>query len=224
MKYTIVILFSFFFAMQCNAQIGIIFGYKTFNPKGLNDDFQTLLNAEPYPLAGWQIGVNYWFRLKKLRIEFLPEITTSEHKRNFNNSSFEHRQYGFHFNTDFYIFNLKGDCNCPTFSKDGNIFGKGFFLEVSPGAVYLYNKRVDKSFPSSYEGNSWVVGGSIGAGLDLGFSDIFTVTPIARLHHYPNFTWEEVLASPNDKYNLNQYFIGLRFRLHFDEMAKARYR
>ncbi|MBI5913880.1 MAG: hypothetical protein HY842_00755 [Bacteroidetes bacterium] len=222
MKKTAVFLLFFALASQCFSQVGIVGGYKTFHADGWNDLFAAGLNDTPYPMPGWQIGVDYWFRLKKRRIEFAPEASVAFFKKTFQEGKVEHRQAGLHFNTDVYIFDLAGDCNCPTFSKDGNVFGKGFFLEVSPGVVFLSNKNTTYDDPGTAE--EFAFGGSVGAGLDLGFSNVFTITPIARYHYYPNLTWYEALTTESLTTDLTQLFLGLRFRVHFKEINKYGHR
>ncbi|MCC6723161.1 MAG: hypothetical protein IT258_01535 [Saprospiraceae bacterium] len=226
MKKVLTVSLSLIFSLQCIGQVGIIAGYKTFNAPGFNDGLGAILDDTPYPIGGWQAGLDYWFRLKKRRIEFMPELAFSRYVYSIQTSKMDLKQVGFHFNTAFYIFDLASDCNCPTFSKDGNMFGKGFFIELSPGLVYMNNKvEGEFLFEPFYTKNSWAPGGSIGAGLDLGFSDLFTITPIARLHYYPG-VYSLAAFEPAEKpeTDLRQFFIGLRFRLHFKEIAKARYR
>ena len=226
MKNLFTIAAFFLLASSCIAQLGFVGGYKTFNPSGWNDSFQADLNQEPYPIGGWHAGVDYWFRLKKRRIEFMPEASFSRFEEQFGTRSQDHVQFGFHFNTAIYLFDLASDCNCPTFSKDGNFFGKGFFLELSPGLVYLQNRLEDESpLFDGFEGEELAVGGSIGAGLDLGVSKLMTMTPLARFYFYPKTDWDSDLQPANfSSSDLKQLFLGIRLRLHFKEFAKARYR
>jgi hypothetical protein len=229
MKNAVAFILSLFMAFQANAQFGLVAGYKTFNAPEFDDYIQSTSNYSPYPITGWQAGIDYWFRLKKRRIEFAPELTYSQFNQSSQNDDFSLRQFGLHFNVDVYIFDLAGDCNCPTFSKDGNLFSKGFFLEVSPGAMFVNNKMEKEStlvpFNVFHYKNSWAPGGSIGAGLDLGFSDLFTITPLVRFHYYPRiFSLESLESASNPESRLQQFFIGLRLRFHFKEVAKYRYR
>lgn len=211
---------------SCMAQLGFVGGYKTLNPSGWNESFQADLNEEPYPMSGWHIGVDYWFRLKKRRIEFMPETSFAKFEEQFGTRSQAHTQVGFHFYTAFYLFDMASDCNCPTFSKDGNLFGKGFFLEVSPGLVYLKNSLEDESpLLEKFEGEEFAFGGSIGAGLDIGVSKLITLTPLARYNFYLNTDWDYDLQPASfSSTDLKQLFFGIRLRLHFKEFAKARYR
>ncbi len=217
--------FLLLLASQCLAQIGLVAGYKTFNPAAWNTQFEATLNETPYAMPGWQVGLDYWFRLKKRRIEFAPEVSVARFQGAFDQGTLEHLQAGLHFNTDIYVLDLAGDCNCPTFSKDGNFFSKGFFVELGPGVVFVRNKIQDSNpISGMMNGDEFAAGGSIGAGLDLGFSDLFTLTPIARFHYYPGLDWNYSLTSAGLHADLKQLFLGLRLRLHFKEFAKARYR
>jgi hypothetical protein len=226
MKSILSFFIGLFLAGHCLGQIGLMAGYKTFNAPKWEEPFEALLNESPYPNAGWQVGMDYWFRLKKRRIEFTPEVSFANFKHSFSEGEMRMRQFGFHFNTAVYLFDLASDCNCPTFSKDGNVLGKGFFLEVSPGITYLQNDLDWVTITRyTYPHKSLAFGGSIGAGLDIGFSDLFTVTPLARFYFYP-FTnsLDDLQPEGIEGTELKQVFAGLRFRLHFKEMAKARYR
>jgi hypothetical protein len=227
MKISIAIIAFVFVASQCFSQLGFVGGYKTFNPDGWNKLENDLQVVAPYPFSGWQVGIDYWFRLKKRRVEFAPELSFSHYQNQLERGKLDHTMVGFHFNTDVFVFDLASDCNCPTFSKDGNLFTKGFFLEVSPGMVFTRNK-LDALNLNDVEINlsedRIAFGGSVGAGLDIGFSDLFTISPIARFHYYPNFDWEEGFNDPGLQSDLKQLFLGLRLRLHFEEFAKARFR
>ncbi len=226
MKSILSFFIGLFLAGHCLGQIGLMAGYKTFSAPKWEESFGTLLNESPYPSAGWQVGMDYWFRLKKRRIEFTPEVSFANFKQSFSGGEMAMRQFGFHFNTAVYLFDLASDCNCPTFSKDGNVLGKGFFLEVSPGITYLSNEFAGETTVGPYyPEKSMAFGGSIGAGLDIGFSDLFTVTPLARFYFYPSTNSLDNLQPEGiEETEVKQIFAGLRFRFHFKEMAKARYR
>ena len=86
-----------------------------------------------------EFGVDYWFRLKNHRIEFMPEVamglkTSSSYSAVGADLSFSY--FAFNFNTQIYAFDLVGDCDCPTFSKQGPSLNKGFFFSLAPGIIY----------------------------------------------------------------------------------------
>ncbi len=226
MKNTFAFFLGLFFVVQCNAQLGFVAAYKTFDAPGWEASLGSILNEAPYPKSGWDVGLDYWFRLKKRRIEFMPEVSFASYKHDFSNGESRLKQFGLHFNTAIYVFDLASDCNCPTFSKDGNLIGKGFFVELSPGVSYFSNEIIGESTIGAYYPRKVIaLGGSIGAGLDLGFSDLFTVTPIARFFFYPSVqNLDDLQPAQTVETDVKQVFVGLRFRLHFKEMAKARYR
>lgn len=91
----------------------------------------------------------------------------------------------FDFNTAIYPFDFAGDCHCPTFSKDGELIKKGFFFELQPGLGYQVLKRLrtDPDDPAKLPIRSknivFKLGGA--AGLDMGFSEHFTVTPMLSM-------------------------------------------
>ena len=189
---------------------------------GWNEEFQATYQQTPYPVSGPQIGLTYWFRLKKRRIEFAPELSAAKFKSNFEEVEFQHQQFSFFFNTDFYIFDLKSDCNCPTWSKDGNLFSKGFFIELSPGVTAFRNK-ISSELGQNKEGTEFTIGGGIGAGLDLGITDLFTITPIFRYYYFPEVDWYFGLKKANEKNPVSQVFIGLRLRANLKEFKSRRF-
>ncbi len=221
MKNIVVALVLVFFASPSFCQLGVVGGVKSFNVNGWNPQFK----EPPYPLAGWQVGLDYWFRLKKRRIEFVPELNFSKHQKDFQSGKLEHSALGLQFNVDFYVFDLASDCNCPTFSKDGSLLSKGFFMELSPSVIVAKNKsKFGGPIYKETVGTEVSFGGSIGVGLDFGFSDMFTITPIARFYYFPNFDWNDEFFPVGKPSDLTQILLGIRLRLYFDEIGKPRYR
>lgn len=139
----------------------------------------------------------YWFRLKKKRVEFLPEIG---YYHSFNTSSLQPgltpdlQAFYLQFNTDIYFFDFGSDCNCPTFSKQGDLLQRGFFVEVSPGIEFrklgmdyldgnVLSRRIFKTTVPKIYG---------GLGFDIGASDLITVTPYAGVTYAFNTAWDGV--------------------------------
>ena len=171
-----------------------------------------------------EIGLDYWFRLKNYRIEFMPEVsmglkTSTEYLNQEASTNFSY--FAFNFNTHIYLFDLTGDCDCPTFSKQGPSLKKGFFLSIAPGV--LYNKKeisLDQVEPS-YASNQANFRIGIGAGYDIGLSDLFTITPIISYNLTPGVAFNELgqmfspfppdgPGNPNNS-GLNQIQFQLRF-------------
>ena len=128
---------------------------------------------------GYSVGIDYWLRLPQKRIEFYPELRYSLYRSDTGvllGGQFlvvSSNSIALIANTHFYVLDFLGDCDCPTFSKQGGLVKKGFFFSVSPGLYY--HKKSSDIFLGKLESISPVVG--IGAGLDIGVSDLITVTP-----------------------------------------------
>jgi len=234
MKKLSLFLVLLFFFQILNAQFGISAGYKPITAK----NWERVIGEHPSNLSGNEsnesfangihLGVDYWFRLKNYRVEFVPELsfsrftriyTLGEGKEDFFNAQF----LGLHFNTNFYILDLKGDCDCPTFSKEGNSLEKGFFIQLAPGVDYIFNSY--KTDGNSQKANDIVPSVGIGIGIDFGLNDLLTVTPMVKIHHYFNAEWEglntiyeptKLISEDLNTNNVTQLFAGLRIGLRLD--------
>lgn len=144
----------------CKAQFGL-------NARYIKPNFSDVENENivKFGIGG---GIDYWFRLKTKRIEFMPEIGYENFETNI--PGLKMNSFYFMFKTNFYLLNFNEDCNCPTFSKDGNTISKGFFISIAPEV---------KSFTTEFiEKESTIVGGVVlGAGIDFGITELLTITP-----------------------------------------------
>jgi len=96
-------------------------------------------------------GISYWLRLKNYRVEFHPTAYVTNSKQSIElydqltteGSTFPEYSratqngFGLEVPIHFYFLDIEGDCNCPTFSKDGNFFTKGLYAYISPGVRRL---------------------------------------------------------------------------------------
>lgn len=167
------------------------------------------------PGNGFSAGLDYALRMQKVRLELIPELnfswlTTSAAKgletRNHWYSLFVHLQA--------YPFDLKGDCDCPTFSKQGNIFKKGFFLAVAPGLSYQRNTLyIQPGSPTPALIDRYLaVSTGIGAGLDIGISEQLTISPLAMWRYFPRLKWANLplQGAEQEEVSLAQWQAGLR--------------
>ncbi len=146
------------------------------------------------------VGLDYWFRVKDKRIEFFPEIAYSLKSEvtsadGLDPFSLERSRFGFGINTHFYVLDFGGDCNCPTFSKQGDLIQKGFFLMVNPGIdfnQYKLNGGTENTEVSKHSDIAFRMG--LGAGLDIGINDLLTITPFVVMNYYPSLNPESVTA------------------------------
>ena len=166
---------------SASAQIGFSAGYSSVQTRfEYVDDFT---GFSPSYFG----GVDYWFRLKNYRVEFYPEISYLQSGKEAyindlnNGEKMEHRLSlaAGKMNVRFYPLNFKGDCNCPTFSKQGKTFEKGFFLFLTAGVNQM---RVQAKSDLTQYGDDKAILLTYGAGLglDLGVTDFLTVTPFLR--------------------------------------------
>lgn len=165
---------------------------------------------------GAEVAVHYWFRLKNQRIEFSPTIyyataETVEAESNFN-------EYGFQFKTNIYPFDFTGDCDCPTFGKQGPALQKGLFLQLSPG----YSRYSFAWQPEADRENSGGFSLGAGIGIDFGVSNFLTISPFAGLRYgfasYNEINVNDVVNAPPiiKSAKLTTIQLGLTATFRFD--------
>ena len=192
-----------------------------------------ILEEQLFNQDGIQASLEYAFRLKQKRLEFHPGIG---YRTTFNKDAFEGyiNSVDFDFNTAIYPFDFAGDCHCPTFSKDGELVKKGFFFEVSPGVAYqtVHRTKITTSLNPHVQERVNINSSEVifkigaGAGLDIGISEQFTLTPMVSM------TWlssEDWLGLDGQDYNgtatLDDYaYIGAGLRLAYKPDPKRRRR
>ena len=192
-----------------------------------NEKWDVVLNPiEDHKLIpnNFGIGVDYWFRLKNYRVEFLPEINYAYTKKDvtFQEGALgeiKWQRIGFQFNTNIYLLNIKGDCNCPTFGKQDPLFKKGLYVQISPGIAHLKSELNDQLISSIKSQTVGTVG--IGLGLDIGISQYFTITPWIRHGFELGLDWAdlalfEVSSESDYKINQNTTTFGLRMGYRYD--------
>jgi len=178
---------------------------------------------------GFQASIEYSFRLKQKRIEFHPGLGYR--------TAFQLETYDGYFsaldldlNIAIYPFDFAGDCDCPTWSKEGTLIKKGFFLEVSPGISYQTIHR-DKfiSFadplPEPIKSSDFVLKIGAAVGLDIGISEQFTLTPMFSVTMLSDNEWSGLHRSGSTG-NLDDYTYlgaGLRFAYKPDPKRRRRF-
>lgn len=130
---------------------------------------------------GYELAVNYWFRLPKQRVEFLPTLYYAQSSDDWSSpdDNVYLKEFGAQLKMNLYPFDFLGDCDCPTFGKQGPQLEKGFFLQLA-GGYSFYQGDFDVEVASPIiEGNGFNFGGGIG--MDIGISNLLTITPIASV-------------------------------------------
>jgi hypothetical protein len=209
------------------AQFGVSAGYQVNQTDGWKIDFDGIVSETV--TNGYSIGLDYWFRLKDKRIEFLPELNYSAFESTTNPAIADYRIefFSFYFNTNIYLLDLLNDCNCPTFSKQNDFFKKGFFIRVSPGLTIPNFEYVNEQ---EVQLGNLQPNVALGLGLDIGLTDIVTLTPLITARYIPEAKWKAsfpyngTLPSGEEIGNgvieptttLWQYYAGLRLGFRLD--------
>lgn len=127
----------------------------------------------------FSIGPSYWFRIKSKRIEFNPAVLFDYQSFSYSGSdpvsTFKEYQLAISFPIMFYPLDFNNDCNCPTFNKSGQFFEKGFHFILYASIPYaIFSPEIDaenrSNAPMRYQFG-------IGAGLDVGISKKWTLSP-----------------------------------------------
>lgn len=169
--------------------------------------------------VGTEVALNYWFRLPKQRIEFLPTLYYA--RSGFENSEAYLAEYGAQMKVNVYPFDFLGDCDCPTFGKQGPQLQKGLFLQVSGGyALYDLNSGLGFDVASQENSQGATFGGAIG--IDFGLSNLVTLTPIAGVRFGTVPYVDSGLANQGgiitevERSNLTTFHAGLLVSFRFD--------
>ena len=149
-----------------------------------------------------EVTLAYWFKLKNKRVEFQPGISFAWNHENANvidgsNYDYKWNSYYLDVPVHFYLLDFEGDCNCPTFSKDGSFFEKGVYVYVSPGIGYHdiqssldYGNLAGGIF--NVESDNTAINGRIaaGVGVDIGLFDLLTISPSIGFAYGSSIQWD----------------------------------
>lgn len=230
MKSNYLLFLCFFCSTALSAQLGLHAAYSQLSLGEWNDIFEeSRFDFSNENLdRSFQYGVDYKFRLPKKRVEFFPTLAMANYQAIANNSAEEIAQldlknYQFTVNTNIYILNFDGDCDCPTFSKQEPIVQKGFFVQVSPGVSFSSHEFSLRETILKNNDFSFHIG--LGIGLDIGVSKFLTVTPFARAKRHFGMDWEELNNSltgtkpiaQEENTNMMQYEAGIRLGIHWKQ-------
>ncbi len=190
MRFYLILLSFAAFLPSSYSQFGVRVKYQNSRYADLEQKIATNLNENGGVWnIGFEAGLDYWFRLKKQRIEFMPEASIGRSVSTFSKATLIDAVanfYQFQVHTHFYPMDFKDNCNCPTFSRQGAGFEKGFFIHITPGLMYqqaTFNfdeRAIKKAVEPKFD--QTVLKFGVGAGVDIGFSDLFTLTPIVSYY------------------------------------------
>jgi hypothetical protein len=195
MKKLMLFILVCFLSLGIKAQIGVHF--KTISTKGSEWNriiSLDLLNQEKVFAFGVEYGVDWWLRLKKYRIEWTPEFSYGKAESNYvtrggNQRTYKLQTLNFILNNNIYIFDLK-EPDCPRYGLQGDIFKKGFFLQISPGITQFKQDFSIEGSQVETKTTTFKVG--IGAGMDFVIGNIISITPYVKMNFYPLVEWDQL--------------------------------
>lgn len=207
-------------------QFGIRANYSKLNYPGINKVYGTSNEVVLNPQ--FEAGIDYWFRLKEKRLEFMPELAYNSSSSTISEIDVKHTMFLFYVNAHVYPFDFAGDCNCPTFSKEGNSIKKGFFIQLAP-VIGVSAKRYGAVVDTVQGTKDLTYGIRGGLGVDFGVSDIITITPIVSYAYLASQDWSSLsrIASPTSEElttNVSGLQAGIRLGLRFDYKGSKRRR
>ena len=174
-------------------------------------------NEENIQLAGG--GIDYTFRLKNYRVEFFPALVylngSSKYpdENTLGENTLNLTTLGIQFNTHFYLFDIEGDCHCPTWSKDGDFLKKGFYLSLSLNGYNTMFKEEGIPDINLYYGAL-----AIGLGIDIGLAKKITLTPSLQYELQQRKTISPGFISLENKQNtVSNLILGLRLGYSFKD-------
>ena len=202
--------------LSASAQFGVKASYN-FHSSPLDVITSNADNNLPAVDNAPEIALNYWFRLPTKRVEFTPTIFFSP--TNISNTPNKLNMYGAEMKVNVYPFDFGGDCDCPTFGKQGPHLEKGLFLQLSGGyARYQPAGASEASIVANGRGATF----GAGVGVDFGLSNLITLTPMASFRRGPGLYEGIPFTDENDeplafgKKSLTTYQLGLQLSFRFD--------
>lgn len=205
--YVVAAMFSFGIG-QVISQVGLSAAVGNYRFPGFESGSNDFIENTVGSTVVAELGIFYWTRLKERRIEFLPELNFT---RKLSGLDFNALQV--YVNTRIYPLDFLNDCHCPTFSKQNDVFKKGFFVMISPGAgMYAFDEDDWKA----------IFSGKVGVGLDLGVSETVTISPILFHTWQSKGQWDNARLSDggnpiNMETRMGYFGGGIQALLRFDK-------
>lgn len=225
MKLLKVLLIGFlplFFAQNAVAQIGFSGTYTS-----VNTDFEFDKDFPGFA-PSYTFGVDYWFRLKNQRVEFYPQLSMLRSSKeeyasvNFGGetSGQQFNMYSLKLNTRVYPFDFNGDCNCPTWKKEGPTFNKGFYFLATFGGGML-DQIGFRNGEESESSAATAISYGVGMGLDFGLSKFLTISPFLTYERTTSTDWIlhpcDICDQFPDNSILNPFSVGLHLQYRWKE-------
>lgn len=202
MRFCFVFLSILFFSFAANAQFSAQYKYGITKTDAQIEHGRLVSDSEVHDLTH-EVSLAYWFKLKEKRVEFHPAVvygTNKDERTGIDANTQQYHWQSFYLEVPMHIYPLDfdGDCNCPTFSKDGNVFEKGVFVYAAPALGYhlfddFYSTDLSVGGPQfMVDSNNSAINfrGTLGVGIDIGLGDLLTITPSVGFGYSTAIGWD----------------------------------
>lgn len=203
--------FMIFQTLSVNAQLGLNVSYTNETlPEMKLEEIRDVGSV-----AAIVSALSYEISIPNYRVNFYPSLAVARsinHAGIFDQDLNQYR-YGVGLPIKFYVLDIEGDCNCPTFSQRSDFFAKGFFFELM-AAHWLTRTEIDLK-DDIQSGTSTEFG--LGAGLDIGLSDRFTFCIFGRSTWVLNHSLNKIsdLESVDAQYS-RAWYAGIEMRYYLN--------
>ncbi|MEM9546127.1 MAG: hypothetical protein AAGA77_09140 [Bacteroidota bacterium] len=210
----VIVVFVCFFG-QVNAQIGFRAKYNMNSFPAWDNRIEENRGEEFDDIfqSGVELGIDYQFRLKNVRIEFLSEfaIGLKMEPEVIHGFDLEFSYLAFMLHSHIYLFDLKR--TNASQSKTISAFKKNFFISLSTGILdnrKLSHYSVLLNIPVPYKNTNLRMG--IGAGYDLIETNQLTITPSISYMYSPGIEFYSLPYSDRNNTNTSNLH-QLQFQL-----------
>ncbi|HRQ30754.1 MAG TPA: hypothetical protein PLU49_11805 [Saprospiraceae bacterium] len=225
-----IIILALFFSTDLFSQLGFYAAYQ-------QSDFKTWKEMVTDELEqggdllkhGFQVGVDYGFGLKTVRIDLYPGIffrlSTSEQSsssatNNINYFENSLSQLGLGLQANIYPLDLlsRQSMECPSFYRGAEKFTKGWFIAAKPSMIYSSKSGYFSNYLIEFIGkpvSKIIIDFTLGTGLDIGITKKISVTPYVMYGFSVGERWNGLSErfnqpSYNDTTQANHFFAGIR--------------
>ena len=216
----------FFLPFTAAAQFGVSYQYQLHQTAAWSAALAEALgrNNVDFLPNGHRYEVDYWLKvLPENRLEIMPALTYATADYTLDRDRWQLRSYGAALNINLYPLDWAGDCDCPVWSKSEPVFKKGFFLQLSPGwrsTTFEHDRTVGNQTTTAggKQQNGYL---GAGAGLDIGLSDLITLSPLVRYVHVFDAAWPGLVGPAEEPAtvdgNFSQWEFGVRLGIRLDQ-------
>lgn len=184
--------FFLFLSHSATAQIGVSLAYRNIDVP----HWSFLLGEnETIFKNGHSFSVDYWLKLKNLRIDLLPEIGFSKFSNEISpiglypKRTFIAQFFNLQVNANIYPLDFFKNYTTKENPTPTENVARSVFLQVAPGAsmVYLSYRAAFEEMLLPPRRTAYFIG--LGAGFDITYKNLITLTPMLRYQHYPSLRW-----------------------------------